>query len=99
MSRTMTIGGKRGRSRKMNKYKWSKYAPGTHQRTVMMKKCGTKCFLGPHKSFPICRKGTCKRNHAGIHAAYVRAREMTERTKKSKYRKIASRAKRMLRRH
>ena len=40
---------------------WSKEKPGYHQRTVMMKKCGKKCFLGPKKSFPICSKNTSKR--------------------------------------
>jgi len=68
---------------------WKNMSPNTHQRTVMLKKCGKKCFLGPNKSFPICIKNTCKRSKKGIYAAYVRAREW-------KHKKIASRAKRLL---
>ena len=32
---------------------WSKLKPSRHQRTVMLKRCGKMCFLGPNKSFPI----------------------------------------------
>ena len=39
---------------------WKRENPGTHQRTLMLKRCGPKCFLGPNKSFPICKKNTCK---------------------------------------
>jgi hypothetical protein len=75
---------------------WSKQQPSTHQRTVMLKKCGNKCFLGPNKSFPICTKNTCKRNIKGIHAAYIRAREyMTIKGTKT-YKNIANRAYKML---
>jgi len=35
---------------------WKRLKPGYHQRTVMLKKCGKKCFLGPGKTFPICKK-------------------------------------------
>ncbi len=35
---------------------WKIEKPGFHQRTIMLKKCGRKCFLGPNKSFPICKK-------------------------------------------
>jgi hypothetical protein len=72
---------------------WSKQQPGYHQRTVMLKKCGKKCFLGPNKSFPICTKNTCKINKKGVLAAYVRAREyMTIKPKTRKYREIAKKA-------
>ena len=56
---------------------WAKMAPGTHERTVMQKDCGSKCFLGPvgESCFPICTKNTCEVNDKGIYAAYVRARE------------------------
>ena len=54
---------------------WSKENPGFHQRTVMFKKCGKKCFLGSKKSFPICKKNTCKVSKKGVYAAYVRARQ------------------------
>ena len=54
---------------------WSKEKPGFKQRTVMFKKCGKKCFLGSKKSFPICKKNTCKVSKKGVYAAYVRARQ------------------------
>jgi hypothetical protein len=54
---------------------WNRLKPGYHQRTVMLKKCGKKCFLGPGKIFPICKKNTCKVSSKGIHAAYIRARQ------------------------
>ena len=34
---------------------WSRLAPSAKQRTVMKRKCGKKCFLGP-KSFPVCKR-------------------------------------------
>jgi len=69
---------------------WKKLCPGTHQRTVMLNKCGQKCFLGPHKSFPICSKNTCKVNSKGVYAAYMRARQYS--SKGQKYRNIAKKA-------
>jgi hypothetical protein len=68
---------------------WKNQKTSTHQRTVMLEQCGKKCFLGPNKSFPICIKNTCKRSKKGIYAAYIRAREW-------KHKKIASKAKRLL---
>lgn len=73
---------------------WKKINPSTHQRTVMLQKCGKKCFLGPNKSFPICAKNTCTISNKGLYAAYVRARQYSK--KGSKYRKIASKSKNML---
>ena len=73
------------------KRSWKKNAPGTHARTVMLKKCGKKCFLGPKKSFPICTKGTCRVNPRGVRAALARASEW-------KYATIANKARRMFRR-
>jgi len=75
---------------------WSKISPGTSARTVMLHKCGKKCFLGPHKSFPICAKNTCKINKKGVYAAYIRAREYSTIKGTQQYRRIASRAKHML---
>jgi len=83
---------------------WSKQKPNYRQRTLMKKKCGTRCFLGANKSFPICNKGTCKVNSKGIWAAYVRAREFGSPNKikqsrkhgKNYYNRIASTAKRLL---
>ena len=80
---------------------WSKKSPSSKQRTVMLKKCGKKCFLGPNKSFPICSKNTCKINRQGIHAAYSRAREYesitgTRGKNSRKYKDIAKKAYNML---
>ena len=82
---------------------WSKEKPGYHQRTVMMKKCGKKCFLGSKKSFPICTKNTCKINRHGLHAAYVRARQYESITNNrcrgrctNKYKEIAKKAYKIL---
>jgi hypothetical protein len=89
------ITGKRGRGAFLRG--WSKQSPGTHERTIMLERCGKKCFLGPKKSFPICAKGTCKRNKKGVYAAFIRAREYTTIKGSEKYRRIARTAKRMLR--
>ena len=88
---------------------WSKISPKGHARTVMKRKCGKKCFLGPKKSFPICAKGTCKVNKKGLYAAYIRARQWGKRRssykgrsrptmKQSTYKRIARKAKSMLKR-
>lgn len=78
---------------------WSKQQPGTHERTLMLKRCGKKCFLGPNKTFPICAKKTCKVNRKGLYAALIRAEEWSTLKKgkgSRKYKRIASRARRML---
>ena len=60
---------------------WGKISPKGRQRTRMLKKCGSKCFLGKRgsKSFPICavygNKISCSPNDKGLWAAYIRARE------------------------
>jgi hypothetical protein len=59
---------------------WKKQAPGTHQRTIMLQKCGNKCFLGPNKSYPICIKNTCKISKKGVYAAYIRSRQYHKKT-------------------
>ena len=98
----MTSSRKNIKKNKKNKRKnrslkgWSKISPGQGARTVMLHKCGKKCFLGPHKSFPICAKNTCKINKKGVFAAYIRAREYSTIKGTQKYRRIASRAKHML---
>lgn len=76
---------------------WSKQSPGTHERTFMLKRCGKKCFLGPNKSFPICKRGTCKRSRKGVYSAYIRAREYTTIKNTKKYRSIARTARNLLR--
>jgi hypothetical protein len=73
---------------------WKKEKPGFHQRTVMLKKCGKKCFLGPNKSFPICKKNTCNVSSKGVYSAYIRARQY--RSKGVKYTNISRKAKNML---
>ena len=60
---------------------WRRNQPTRHQRTLQMKRCGKKCFLGSKKSFPICNAGTCKPSKGGIMSAYIRAREMTRRAR------------------
>jgi hypothetical protein len=86
---------------------WPSEKPTTHQRTDMKRKCKSKCFLGPKKSFPICRKNTCKVSNKGLYAAYVRARQWgsTKSTSSKRprfsrrvYTRIANKAKRMLKR-
>ena len=73
---------------------WKREKPGFHQKTVMLKKCGRKCFLGSEKSFPICKKNTCKISSRGVYAAYMRSRQYSAKGKK--YRNISKRANRML---
>lgn len=53
---------------------WKNEKPSFKQKTEMMK-CGRKCFLGTKKSFPICKKNTCKISKRGVYAAYVRSRQ------------------------
>jgi len=73
---------------------WKSEKPGFHQRSVMILRCGKKCFLGPNKSFPICKKNTCKISSKGVYAAYIRARQF--RTRGRKYGNISRKAKKML---
>lgn len=54
---------------------WKNEKPSYKQRTQMLKRCGRKCFLGPKKSFPICKKNTCKVSKKGVYSAYIRARQ------------------------
>jgi len=75
---------------------WSQEQPTTRQRTIMMTKCGKKCFLGPNKSFPICTKNTCKINKKGVYAAYMRAREYMTIKGSKKYTRIANKAKHLI---
>lgn len=84
----------RGSGRGVATRGWKKEKPGFQQRTVMLKKCGTKCFLGPNKSFPICKKNTCKVSSKGVYAAYIRARQY--RTVGKKYQVISKKAEKML---
>ena len=83
------------------KHLWRTQKPGYHQKTIMLKNCGKKCFLGTKKSFPICKKNTCTISKSGVMAAYKRAREYVSisRTKgksTKRYSRIANRARKML---
>jgi hypothetical protein len=71
---------------------WSKQKPTTHQRSLMLRNCGNKCFLGPNKSFPICKKNTCKVSKKGLYSAYIRAREYSTIKGTKKYKRIAQKA-------
>ena len=84
-----TLQKRRTKQRKSATRGWKKMSPGTHARTVMMRRCGKKCFLGPNKSFPICKKNTCKVDKRGVQAAFNRARQWG-------YTHIAKRAKKLL---
>jgi len=80
----------RGKGRGVATRGWKRMRPSYHQRTLMLKKCGKKCFLGRKKSFPICRKNTCKVSSKGVYAAYIRSRQY--RKKGKKYRTVTKKA-------
>jgi len=67
---------------------WKNQKPGYHQRTVMLKRCGKKCFLGPEKSYPICTKNTCKVNPKGVYSAYIRSRQFHRKSISNKAKKL-----------
>jgi hypothetical protein len=82
---------------------WKRVKPSARERTIMKKKCGKKCFLGPNKSFPICNKGTCKINKKGVWSAYIRAREWgskkmraSKKHSKSVYNRIGRKSRKIL---
>ena len=75
---------------------WKTEKPGQHQRTVMLNKCGKKCFLGPNKSFPICKKNSCTISKKGVYSAFIRARQYLSKTGKNKYKNISKKAKKIL---
>ena len=79
------------KTRKNNRTRgWKKQKPGFHQRTIILKKCVKKCFLGSKKSFPICKKNTCKISRQGVQSAYIRAKQFNHSA-------IAKKAKTLLR--
>ena len=73
---------------------WKNQKPSYRQRSVMLKKCGKKCFLGTKKSFPICKKNTCKVSVKGVYSAYIGARQYS--SKGQKYRTVSKKANQML---
>ena len=93
---TVLLGGNENPYKRLTNSGWKSLAPGTHDRTVMKKQCGTKCFLGPKKDncFPICAKKTCKVEDKGVMAAYMRARQQASMTRKQSSAKRSSRTKR-----
>ena len=89
------------KTKKLSSKGWSKKGPKKgKERTIMLRNCGKKCFLGPKKSFPICSKNTCKKNKKGIYAAYVRAKQWENQPNISKkhniYKTVARKSKKML---
>jgi hypothetical protein len=67
---------------------WKKEQPSYHQRTLMLKRCGKKCFLGSKKKYPICIKNTCKISTKGVYSAYIRARQYHKKNISSKAKKL-----------
>jgi hypothetical protein len=67
---------------------WKREKPCYHERTLMLQKCGKKCFLGPNKSFPICKKNTCSVSSKGVYAAYIRAQQYKHKNISKKAKKI-----------
>ena len=61
---------------------WKIASPGRgRERSVMKKKCGSKCFLSPARNgYPICARNTCKPDCRGIISAKVRAGQYKETT-------------------
>jgi hypothetical protein len=72
---------------------WKNEKPGFHQKTMMLKRCGKKCFLGKGKSFPICKKNTCKISKKGVYSAYIRSRQYR---KSKKNRNVTKKARKLL---
>ena len=77
---------------------WSQDSPNGRERTQMANKCGEKkCFLGPKKSFPICRRNTCTRDMRGVRAALYWAQSLRNtRGDKRKYAEIQKKAEELL---
>lgn len=73
---------------------WKNERPSYAERTKMLKSCGKKCFLGKNKSFPICKKNSCKVSKKGLYAAYIRSRQYS--SKGNKYKIVASKSRKMI---
>jgi hypothetical protein len=67
---------------------WKKEKPGYHERSLMLERCGRKCFLGSKKKYPICVKNTCKISSKGVYSAYIRARQYHNKNVSRKAKKI-----------
>ena len=64
-------------------------APGQHERRLMMKRCGNKCFLDAPR-YPICARHSCRISRRGLRAAYSRSRQMHENKLSLKARRITA---------
>ena len=75
--RNENVGGRTKKKRKNVPWKgWGKISPKTRkERKRIMRKCGSKCFLGPDLSFPVCTSKSCRINKKGVWAAYIRSKE------------------------
>ena len=67
---------------------WKNEKPGYHQKTLMLERCGRKCFLGKDKKFPICKKNTCKISSKGVYSAYIRAQQYHNKNVSKKAKKM-----------
>ena len=67
---------------------WKNEKPGYHQKTLMLERCGRKCFLGKDKKFPICKKNTCKISSKGVYSAYIRAHQYHNKNVSKKAKKM-----------
>jgi hypothetical protein len=70
---------------------WKQQKPSSHERTMMLKRCGKKCFLGSNKSYPICKKNTCKISSQGVYSAYIRSRQYHKKNISQKAKRILTR--------
>jgi len=67
---------------------WKKEQPSHRERSIMLKRCGRKCFLGSKKKYPICVKNTCKISTKGVYSAYIRARQYHKKNISKKAKKL-----------
>jgi len=67
---------------------WKKEQPSHRERSIMLKRCGRKCFLGSKKKYPICVKNTCKITTKGVYSAYIRARQYHKKNISKKAKKL-----------
>jgi hypothetical protein len=67
---------------------WKREKPGYRQKTVMLQRCGRKCFLGKDKKYPICKKNTCKVSSKGVYSAYIRSRQYHNKNVSRKAKKL-----------
>ena len=73
---------------------WAKIAPKKgKERSSMLRRCGSKCFLLPSKKkFPICNPRSCRINCKGLAAAKIRASQWGYTSVRSRAQRKASKA-------